>query len=184
MIESKPQPSTEPVARTRIRGWYRRLFLRVFSSALLIGAVVLWWATAHIDRNGRLPKPVVAIGVPGGFFQARGLQDGLHVLCMRNSWRRGFSVQFESMSYLGNAGYHYGELWTCGGFTFVLLTETIHDYDVIQSPYAAMVFPYWFLVSACACLLLYSLGLLQWLLLAPMHYARRILSRNERGADR
>ena len=91
-----PSPSDTPARRRRVL-W--KAIATALCLTLVVGALALWWATSHIDRDGRLPTPAMAFCVPGGFLQATGMQDGLHCICMRDHLSRGFSIQFDRATY-------------------------------------------------------------------------------------
>lgn len=151
------RPSCEPSVFNRWSG--RRLIVTGLCLVLLAGAAALWWRTTHIDRHGHLPKPAMALCVPGGFLQGTGMRDGLHCICMRDHLSRTVSIQFERATYLGNAGYHGATVVQFGGFTGAILTKTYNETDYILSPYAALVLPYWFLVATFGCAFLLVSGI-------------------------
>jgi hypothetical protein len=86
------------------------------------------------------------------------MRGGLHFLCLRQEWNRSISVQFERATYLGSAGYHRGTIASFAGLTLAGLSRTLADADFIMSPFLAISFPYWSLVTV-------SGGLLLWFLL-------------------
>jgi hypothetical protein len=157
MSQSPASAHASDALQPRRRKW-RAVASGVFCGVLFVGTLVLWAVTSHIDRNGHLPTPAVVFRVPGGFFQAVGMRGGLHLIAMRQQGRRVVAIEFERATYLGNAGYHRGAIASWGGFTFVLLTRTLHDSDLILSPHVAVALPYWFLAAAFGCALLFSVG--------------------------
>ena len=143
---------TTPPTSTTITSEHRRASVRrvVVAAIALVAALrsaFLWWRTSHIDRNGRIPQPNLAVNVPCLLLQATALRNGLHCVCMTGYPKWKVAAQFERQTYIHEPGYARARSFSCAGFRFVVLTNTLDDTDSILSPFAAAVFPYWFLVS-------------------------------------
>lgn len=163
MPQAKTSTRSSSETTRRPRRLWRKIIASVFSLAIVVVAVVLWWSTTHVNRHGRFPKPTAAIHVPGGFLQATGMENGLHCICMRDHLSRSISIQFDRATYLGNGGYHHGSISSYGGFTIAIPTETPRDTDNLVSPHIAIVLPYWFLVAFFGCAFLYFSGFVRFL---------------------
>ena len=145
-------PLTPPPARLAS---IRRSVVTAFAFAAALGSAFLWWRTSHVDRNGHIPQPNLGVNVPGVLLQATGLRNGLHCVGMTGYPGR-FSVQFERQTHIHEPGYARADRNVAiAGFRFVLLTQTRDKTDSILSPFGAVVFPYWFLVSFFSCAFLY-----------------------------
>jgi hypothetical protein len=123
-----------------------------------IGSAFLWWRTSHIDRNGQIPKPALAIHVPGLLLQATARENGLHFVCLTGYPKRNLQIQFERQTYIHEPGYARANSISGAGFRFVILTRTLNETDSILFPFGAVVCPYWFLVSFFSCLFVYLLS--------------------------
>ena len=150
----EPQPT--PSARLAP---IRRAVVTAFVFAAALGSGYLWWRTSHVDRNGHIPQPNLGVNVPGFLLQATALRNGLHCVGMSGYPRGKLSVQLERQTHTHEPGYARADHNVAiAGFRFVLLTQTLDRTDSILSPFCAVVFPYWFLVSFFSGAFLYRVG--------------------------
>lgn len=122
----------------------RRAMAAVFF-VLLVSATGLWLFTSGIFCRPQ-PKPSLAVRAPRLLLQATALDNGVHHLCLWQQSNRHTSIQFDRVTYLGNAGYRHGFVASFLGFTFAILKQASGGTDYIVSPHAAVVLPYWFLI--------------------------------------
>lgn len=150
---SKPLASASGtfVRRRRIRPF----ILMVLALIGAIGSVFLWWRTSHVDQNGHLPKPALAIHLPFVLLQATARENGVHFVCMTGYPKGRLGIQFERQTYLHEPGYARAKSVSAAGFRFVILTCTLSSTDAILSPFVALVSPYWFLAGLFTCLFVY-----------------------------
>ena len=126
----------------------RRSVVTAFVLVATLGSAFLWWRTSHIDRNGHIPRPNLGVNVPYFLLQATALKNGLHCVCMSGYPKTRLSAQFERQSHIHEPGYARADNnVSIAGFRFVLLTRRLDNSDSILSPFCAIVFPYWLLVS-------------------------------------
>ena len=130
---------------------YRRAAMRIIVVAIALvaalGSAFLWWRTSHVDQNGHIPQPNLAVNVPCLLLQTTALQNGLHCVCMTGYPKWMLAAQFERQTHIHEPGYARAHNISFAGFRFVVLTRRLDDSDSILSPFGAVVFPYWFLVS-------------------------------------
>src|SRR5687768_1709756 len=137
-------PSSSPSAGRR-RSW-RRSVAAVVCLVAAVGSAALWWRATHVDDNGQIPQPTLAVKAPYVLLQAAGLRNGLHCVGMTGNPQSSFSVHLERQTHLHEPGYARAGGVAFAGFRFVVLTRTLGDTDSILSPFVAVVLPYWFLV--------------------------------------
>lgn len=130
---------------------YQRAAMRIIVVAIALvaalGSAFLWWRTSHVDQNGHIPQPNLAVNVPCLLLQTTALQNGLHCVCMTGYPKWMLAAQFERQTHIHEPGYARAHNISFAGFRFVVLTRRLDDSDSILSPFGAVVFPYWFLVS-------------------------------------
>lgn len=137
---------------------------------LLVISVALWAWTVDWPGPARRTTASVAVDVPGVTFQAAALSNGVHFQVFVRSYNRSFGVEFGRARFRDgdrhNSGYP-GHAWFVSalGFIAAWLPTTVHDYDVILTPFAAAAIPYWFLIAGSAALLFGRTGM--YLLLKP-----------------
>jgi hypothetical protein len=151
----------------------RRLLRHAATVALALvwaTCLVLWFCNAELDHVPAL-RPAAAAHVPGWFAQIAARQDGVHCLVSSRSWTGPLLFRLSEDSNYGAAGYHYGLVLNALGLQLALLTRTIHDYDVIMLPYAAVVLPYCLLIVGSSVALLWQLNLLP-LVRASLRFSR------------
>ncbi|SIO26797.1 hypothetical protein SAMN05444166_3353 [Singulisphaera sp. GP187] len=131
--------------------------------AIALGLTLMWiglWKSSynwHQVAGEEVVPGFLGAGVLGQVLSDSGT---LHFMIMRAEGRRPAIITFMRQPYLGNGGYHDRHSFVLGflGFVFALLPFPYHDGDYVQSPYIALVIPYWFLTVATALLGLKALG--------------------------
>jgi hypothetical protein len=149
---TKLEHATQPSRLASVR----RSVVTAFVLIAALGSTFLWWRTCHTDRDGRIPHPNLGINVPCLLLQATALENGLHCVCMTGYPKWKIAIQFERQTHIHEPGYARADYnISFAGFRFVLLTRMLDNTDSILSPFCAIVFPYWFLVSSFSGLLLF-----------------------------
>ncbi len=148
-------PTSTKMASEHRRAAVRRVIVAAIALVAALGSAFLWWRTSHVDRNGHIPQPNLAVNVPCLLLQATALRNGLHCVCMTGYPKWKLAAQFERQTYIHEPGYARAHNITCAGFRFVVLTRTLNDTDSIIWPFGAVVFPYWFLGAFFSCVFLY-----------------------------
>ena len=128
---STPRPSANKLAS--LRG-----IVAAIALAAALGSAFLWWRTSHIDRNGRIPQPNIAVNVPCLLLQATALQNGLHGVCMTGYPKWKLAAQFERQTHIHEPGYARAHNISWAGFRFVVLlggltTQTRFSRHSVQS---------------------------------------------------
>jgi hypothetical protein len=129
--------------QVRSRRWSKATAGGCFAVFLAVVGIWLWASAIHHYRPFR--RPSCAVRLRSLLLQAAALDNGVHLLCLRDESNRAVSIRFERVSFLGNAGYHYGRVISFLGFTVAILTHIDGGIDYIVPPHAAVVLPYWFL---------------------------------------
>lgn len=142
-----PKTLQQPKPPSR-QAYVPRSVVTAFVLVAALGSAFLWWRTSNTDRNGRIPHPNLGINVPCLLLQATALENGLHCVCMTGYPKWKLAAQFERQTHIHEPGYSRANYnISFAGFRFVLLTCTLDKTDSILSPFCAVVFPYWLLVS-------------------------------------
>jgi hypothetical protein len=139
-----------------------RKIIPLLAGISLAVSLGLWWWTSGICYRP-LPSPAIAMRHPFALLQACADDDGIHFLAVKNSRLQFPAVWFGRASYLGNAGYHHALVVNLLGVVIGVLPTTYHDGDMIVSPYAALVLPYWLLIVASGAALVVTTPLAAWL---------------------
>jgi hypothetical protein len=133
--------------QVRSRRWSKATAGGCFAVFLVVVGIWLWASAIHHYRPFR--RPSCAVRLRSLLLQATALDNGVHLLCLRDESSRAVSIRFERLSFLGNAGYHNGTVISFLGFTVAILTHTDGGRDYIVPPHAAVVLPYWLLIIVC-----------------------------------
>ena len=99
----------------------------------------------HFDADQEFILAARGAGILG---QATSHRRALHLLLMSDDLGQPPIITTERLTYLGNAGYHHGYGFDVLGFEVALLPYGFSETDYTLSPYAALVVPYWLLITS------------------------------------
>jgi hypothetical protein len=141
---------------------------------LCLASIFLWVWTSGIYYR-RLPTPALAVYFLNLRAGAGALQSGFHLQLINDepagSFLPRFSLELPTRGY--NSGYSTAFRVHCLGFTAALLPRVYYGGDVVVSPFAALVLPWWLLTLTFAWLTLRHLGLWTGALRHCRSYRRR-----------
>jgi len=109
---------------------------------VLIGSVALA-GYERLARVHHLPKPSIALLMPGGLAQASVYHSGLHLVAIRDPGQRRAGVQWRRLSDLGRTGYQWGWHLNALGFAAAFLPRAFVADDYVVLPHAALAIPLW-----------------------------------------
>ncbi|MEX0655438.1 MAG: hypothetical protein WD534_00635 [Phycisphaeraceae bacterium] len=132
--------------------------LLVVCLAVLLATMAAFLWTAGLHEPASHARVGIALRLPASLSQVVVQDDGLHLLHQRPSFGQR-STGFEPAGNFGRGGYGHGVIVSGLGFTFAWLPQGFQGSDYVESPYMAIVLPYWLLIAGSALGFLYLSGL-------------------------